>query len=88
MSIGKNADTPNNLAHADYIYCLDKVFKYADYVAINISSPNTQDLREFEVKDELANLLKTLKERQLQLAKETEYKPLLIMDQSFQNQPR
>tara|TARA_B100000700_G_scaffold83523_1_gene94073 strand:- start:2354 stop:3169 length:816 start_codon:yes stop_codon:yes gene_type:complete len=78
VSIGKNADTPNNLAHADYIYCLDKVFKYADYVAINISSPNTQDLREFEVKDELANLLKTLKERQLQLAKETEYKPLLL----------
>ncbi len=78
VSIGKNADTPNNLAHADYLYCLDKVFKYAHYIAINISSPNTEGLREFEIKDELANLIKTLKARQLYLTKKDEYKPLLV----------
>ena len=43
VSIGKNADTPNHLAQEDYLYCLEKVFEYADYIAINISSPNTQD---------------------------------------------
>ena len=78
VSIGKNADTPNNLAHADYLYCLDRVFKYADYVAINISSPNTQGLREFEIKDELANLIQALKERQLELTNEHGYKPLFL----------
>ena len=78
VSIGKNADTPNNLAHADYLYCLDRVFKYADYVAINISSPNTQGLREFEIKDELANLIQALKERQLELTNEHGYRPLFL----------
>ena len=78
VSIGKNADTPNHLAQEDYLYCLDKVFEYADYIAINISSPNTQDLREFEIKQELANLLRPIKDRQLQLAKQYEYKPLLL----------
>ena len=78
VSIGKNADTPNHLAQADYLYCLERVFEYADYIAINISSPNTKDLREFEIKKELTNLIKPIKERQLQLARVYKYKPLLL----------
>ena len=78
VSVGRNADTPNHLAKEDYLYCLDRVFEYADYIAINISSPNTQDLRELEIKNELINLIKPIKERQLQLAKKHPYKPLLL----------
>jgi len=78
VSIGKNFDTPNSLAAKDYIYCLDKVFKLADYIAINISSPNTENLRSFEIKQELEDLIKPLKERQLELTKEHGYKPLFL----------
>ena len=78
VSIGKNFDTPNNLAIEDYLYCLDRVFKLADYVAINISSPNTEGLRAFEIKEELEDLVKPIKERQLELTKEHGYKPLFL----------
>ena len=78
VSIGKNFDTPNNLAVNDYLYCLDKVYKLADYIAINISSPNTEGLRSFEIKQGLENLLKPIKERQIELTKEHGYKPLLL----------
>ena len=78
VSIGKNFDTPNNLAVKDYLYCLDKVFELADYIAINISSPNTKNLRSFEVKQELEDLIKPIKERQLKLSKKFEYKPLFL----------
>ena len=78
VSIGKNFDTPNNLAIKDYLYCLDRVFKLADYVAINISSPNTEGLRAFEIKEELEDLIKPIKERQLELTKEHGYKPLFL----------
>ena len=78
VSIGKNFDTPNNLAVNDYLYCLDKVFEFADYIAINISSPNTEGLRSFEVKQELVSLIKPLKERQLELTKQYGYKPLIL----------
>ncbi len=78
VSIGKNFDTPNNLAVKDYLYCLDQVFEFADYIAINISSPNTEGLRSFEIKKELEDLIKPLKERQIELSKVFEYKPLLL----------
>jgi dihydroorotate dehydrogenase len=78
VSIGKNFDTPNELAHEDYICCLEKVYEFADYIAINISSPNTKDLRNFEVKTELENLIKPVKERQLELTKDFGYKPLFL----------
>ena len=78
VSIGKNFDTPNNLALNDYLYCLDRVFEEADYIAINISSPNTKDLRKFEIESELNKLLKPIKERHLKLTKQYEYKPLLL----------
>ncbi len=78
VSIGKNFDTPNNIAVKDYLYCLDQVFEIADYIAINISSPNTEGLRSLEIKKELEDLIKPLKERQLELSKEFKYKPLLL----------
>ncbi len=78
MSIGKNFDTPNDLAIKDYLYCLDKVFEEADYIAINVSSPNTEDLRSFEIKKELESLIKPLKERQIELSNEHGYKPLFL----------
>ncbi len=78
VSIGKNLDTPNELAIKDYLYCLDKVFELADYIAINVSSPNTKDLRSFEIKKQLEELIRPLKERQLELTKEHGYKPLLL----------
>ena len=88
VSIGKNFDTPNNAAKEDYIYCLEKVFTYADFIVINISSPNTKDLRKFEIKKELVNLIKPIKDKQLELVKEFSYKPLLLKispDNSKQN---
>tara|TARA_Y100001970_G_C14156747_1_gene816029 strand:- start:90 stop:1100 length:1011 start_codon:yes stop_codon:yes gene_type:complete len=78
VSIGKNFDTPNDLAKKDYIYCLEKVFELADYIAINISSPNTRDLRKLEIQEVLTTLLESLKNRQLELSEEFGYKPLFL----------
>jgi len=78
VSIGKNFDTPNELAHKDYISCLEKIYEYTDYVAINISSPNTKDLRDLEQESKLENLIKPVKDRQLELTKGYGYKPLFL----------
>jgi len=78
VSIGKNFETPNELAHKDYICCLEKIYEFADYIAINISSPNTKDLRDFEAENKLENLIKPVKERQLELTKDYGYKPLFL----------
>ena len=86
VSIGKNFDTPHNLAAKDYLYCLDKVFELADYIAINISSPNTEGLRSFEIEKELEDLIKPLKERQLELIKEHGYTPLFLKISPDNNQ--
>ncbi len=48
INIGKNADTPLENAKEDYLYCLERVYLYASYIVINISSPNTQGLRELQ----------------------------------------
>ena len=45
INIGKNKSTPIEKAHEDYIICLEKAYKYASYITINISSPNTAGLR-------------------------------------------
>ena len=78
VSIGKNFDTPNERAHEDYIYCLDRVYKFADYIAINISSPNTKGLRDLETERELGALLASIKSRQIYLANNLGYKSLLL----------
>ena len=78
ISIGKNFDTPIESALDDYLICLDKVYKLADYVAINISSPNTKNLRDLQSKDYIDQLLFFIRERQLALASIDGYTPILI----------
>lgn len=67
INIGKNFDTPVEQANEDYLICLRKVYAQADYVTVNISSPNTQGLRSLQYGDALQSLLKTLKQEQAQL---------------------
>jgi dihydroorotate dehydrogenase len=57
INIGKNFDTPLEQAAQDYIHCLEKIYPYADYVTINISSPNTMHLRELQTARSLDHLL-------------------------------
>ena len=57
ISIGKNADTPLENAQDDYLTCLRKVYAFADYIAVNISSPNTARLRELQTRDGLERIL-------------------------------
>jgi len=60
ISIGKNADTPLENAQDDYLTCLRKVYAFADYVAVNVSSPNTARLRELQARDGLERILSPL----------------------------
>jgi dihydroorotate dehydrogenase len=68
LNIGKNADTPIERAADDYLHCLEKVYPYASYVTVNISSPNTKNLRQLQGASEVDGLLSQLKEAQLRLA--------------------
>ncbi|MBV8665306.1 MAG: quinone-dependent dihydroorotate dehydrogenase [Burkholderiaceae bacterium] len=68
LNIGKNADTPIERAADDYLICLEKVYPYASYVTVNISSPNTKNLRQLQGGSELDGLLGTLKAAQQRLA--------------------
>lgn len=68
INIGKNFDTPIEKAVDDYLHCLNKVYPYADYVTINISSPNTQNLRDLQGEDKLDDLLGSISERRAELA--------------------
>jgi len=74
INIGKNFDTPIERAAEDYLACLAKVYAHASYVAVNISSPNTQRLRELQQEDELARLLAALKREQRRLAEASKEK--------------
>ena len=67
VSIGKNFDTPIENAQDDYVACLRKVYPHADYVAVNVSSPNTERLRELQARDGLQRILGTLLEERLTL---------------------
>jgi dihydroorotate dehydrogenase len=68
INIGKNLDTPIARAADDYESCLAKVYAHASYVTVNISSPNTKDLRQLQGADELGALAGKLKTEQLRLA--------------------
>ena len=68
LNIGKNASTPIEQAVDDYLACLDGVYPHADYITVNISSPNTQNLRTLQRNQELAALLEPLSERRKALA--------------------
>ncbi len=79
INIGKNKITPNEKAVDDYIYCFKKVAHLADYVTINISSPNTVDLRQLQEDENLVHLLKSLKETQKSLHETTnKYTPIVV----------
>ena len=68
INIGKNKDTPNESAEDDYLHCLRKVYPLADYVTVNISSPNTAGLRELQEEQALRQLIGTLRDAQEDLA--------------------
>ncbi len=67
INIGKNFDTPIEKAVDDYLIGLQKVYAHASYVTVNISSPNTANLRELQHKDQLGGLLSALKQEQQRL---------------------
>lgn len=68
LNIGKNAATPIDRAVDDYLLCLDGVYPHADYVTVNISSPNTQNLRSLQSDEALDALLGAVQERKATLA--------------------
>ena len=68
INIGKNKDTPNESAEDDYLHCLRKVYPLADYVTVNISSPNTAGLRELQEEQALRRLVSVLRDEQEKLA--------------------
>jgi len=74
-NIGKNKTTPNENAAQDYLYCLNELYDYVDYFVVNISSPNTPDLRDLQSKEPLQKLLKELQE---EINKKPHKKPLLL----------
>lgn len=79
INIGKNKDTPLNLAINDYVYCLRKTYPYASYITVNISSPNTPDLRQLQHKDYFSALMDHLREEQLHLCDAHQrYVPLVV----------
>ena len=79
INIGKNRDTSLQHAVDDYVTAFEHVYPHADYITVNISSPNTPGLRDLQHGEELNRLLKTLKQRQQQLSEEHgSYKPLLV----------
>jgi dihydroorotate dehydrogenase len=79
VSIGKNADTPIEQAEADYVHCLRKVYAQADYVAVNVSSPNTARLRELQGRDALERILGALLEERRRLKERyIKHVPLLV----------
>lgn len=68
INIGKNFDTPIERAADDYLACLRKVYEHAGYVTVNISSPNTKNLRQLQQGDELGQLLSVLRKERERLA--------------------
>jgi dihydroorotate dehydrogenase len=79
INIGRNKDTPNERAVGDYLHCLERVFPLASYVTVNISSPNTQGLRDLQEEELLKRFVGGLRERQEQLSgQHGRYVPMLI----------
>jgi dihydroorotate dehydrogenase len=79
INIGRNKDTPNDKAADDYLFCLERVYARASYVTVNISSPNTQGLRDLQQEETLRRFLGTLVDARERLAAQHgERKPLLL----------
>lgn len=79
VNIGKNAATPLEQATSDYVTALQAVYEFADYVTINISSPNTQGLRQLQEGDQLRPLLQALLEVRAQLAEQVGWRVPLVV---------
>jgi dihydroorotate dehydrogenase len=79
INIGKNKDTPNERAIDDYLFCLERVYARATYITVNISSPNTQSLRDLQEEETLKRFVGTLREAQERLASQHNVrKPMLL----------
>lgn len=79
INIGKNKDTPDENAKDDYIHCMRKVYDFATYITVNISSPNTPGLRSLQYGEALDELLSALKVEQAQLAEQYgKYVPIAV----------
>jgi dihydroorotate dehydrogenase len=79
FNIGKNKDTPNENAAGDYLICLRESYPVADYIAVNLSSPNTPGLRDLQGAEASARLLEVLKREQERLtAEHGKHVPLLF----------
>lgn len=79
INIGKNKDTPNERAVDDYLFCLERVYARATYITVNISSPNTQGLRDLQEEETLKRFVGTLREAQERLASQHNVrKPMLL----------
>ncbi len=79
INIGKNKDTPIEKGTEDYLICMEKVYQYAGYIAVNISSPNTPGLRTLQYGEALDELLSSLKEKQAELhEKHGKYVPVAL----------
>ncbi|HEX7814124.1 quinone-dependent dihydroorotate dehydrogenase [Dyella sp.] len=79
INIGKNKDTPNEKAVDDYLFCLERVYAHASYVTVNISSPNTQGLRDLQEEATLRRFVETLREAQERLGSQSgKRKPMLL----------
>jgi dihydroorotate dehydrogenase len=79
INIGKNFDTPNEKAVDDYLFCMQKVYEYSSYITVNISSPNTKNLRDLQAAEALSSLLGRLKLEQTKLAeKHGKYVPITL----------
>lgn len=79
VNIGKNKDTPNDRAYEDYNICLEKVYLYADYITINLSSPNTPGLRDLQAEHQLDALLAHIDHCRQQLAQQHDKRvPMLV----------
>lgn len=74
-NIGKNKTTPNEKAVADYLFCFEQLFDYVDYFVVNVSSPNTPNLRDLQEKEPLSALLQELQEVN---RSKTKPKPILL----------
>ncbi len=74
-NIGKNKWTPNEQATDDYVICFEKLFDWVDYFVVNVSSPNTPNLRALQDKEPLTKLLQTLQDLN---AKKQNPKPILL----------
>ena len=89
INIGKNFDTPNECAVDDYLLCMQKVYEYSSYITVNISSPNTKNLRDLQAAEALSSLLGSLKLEQTKLAeKHGKYVPITLKIAPDLSQPQ